>query len=242
MKSTDSDKKHHPSVADTVYEMVLSRINSGLYAENAKLPTEADFAKELNTSRPVVRSAIARLRNDGLVASRRGSGSFVLKRPGHNFLQFAPVESISDIQHCFEYRIMLEGEAAYLAAVHTQQEHFDKMEQALEDMDKAIETRDLVVEADFDFHRAIAEASANPFILASYLSLSEASHFAMNLARNLSLQSRKARLQTVQVEHHAIFQAIKDGQSEQAMQLMKEHIRGARRRVFEGPDKSPHST
>ncbi|WP_316862105.1 GntR family transcriptional regulator, partial [uncultured Cohaesibacter sp.] len=111
-----SETKSAPSLADTVYEALLSRIVAGTYPENSKLPTEAELAEDLGASRPTVRAAIARLRESGLVASRRGSGSFVLKRPDDSFLQFAPIESIADIQRSYEYRIMLEGEAAYFAA------------------------------------------------------------------------------------------------------------------------------
>jgi DNA-binding FadR family transcriptional regulator len=224
-------------MADVVYATVLERIVSGEYSPNSKLPTEADFARELKTSRPVIRAAIARLRESGLVVSRRGSGSYVLKRPDDSFLKFAPIESIADIQLCYEYRIMLEGEAAYFAAQRAKPEHLHKMEVELERMDEAVRTRTLAVEEDYRFHLVICEATDNHFILRSYLSITEASQMAMNLARSLSLQSRSRRLIDVQEEHHDILSAIRDHDGKKAKALMRNHIGNARRRVFEGPEK-----
>lgn len=224
-----------PSLADAVYEALLSRIVAGTYPENSKLPTEAALAEDLRASRPVVRAAIARLRESGLVASRRGSGSFVLKRPSDSFLQFAPIESIADIQRSYEYRIMLEGEAAYFAAERAGERDLQKMAVELKRMDEAIETRDLAVEEDYRFHLAICEASDNHFIVNSFQSLTDASHQAMNLARNLSVRSKQARRVIVQAEHHHIFNAIQNRDQDAAKLHMQEHIRNARRRVFEGP-------
>lgn len=224
------------SVADTAYQAIFQRIMSGEYPENSKLPTEAEFAEELGISRPTVRAAIARLRESGLVASRRGSGSFVLKRPDDRLLAFTRIESIADLQSCFEYRIMLESHAAGLAADRAGPSDLARMRAALDAMDAAIAERALMLEEDYGYHRAICEATDNPFIVDSFNSISEASHSAMSLALNLSLRSRESRLQAVQAEHRAIYDAIARGDSDAARTLMQTHIGNARKRIFQGPD------
>ncbi|WP_320142924.1 FadR/GntR family transcriptional regulator [uncultured Cohaesibacter sp.] len=224
-----------PSLADAVYEALLSRIVTGVYPENSKLPTEAELAEDLGASRPTVRAAIARLRESGLVASRRGSGSFVLKRPDDSFLQFAPIESIADIQRSYEYRIMLEGEAAYFAAERAGVEHLDKMSIELKRMDDAIETGDMGTGEDYRFHLAICEAADNHFFVSSFQALTEVSLQAMDISRNLSSRSKQARRVIVQEEHHRIFNAIRARDMDAARMRMQEHIRNARRRIFEGP-------
>lgn len=237
-EQSDASKHSTPvaSVAETTYQAIFRRIVSGEYPPNSKLPTEAAFAAELGVSRPTVRAAIARLRESGLVASRRGSGSFVLKRPDAQMLSFAPIESISGLQSCFEYRIMLEGQAAYLAAERAGPEDLERMRQALAAMDRAVAERELMLEEDFAYHLAICAAANNPFFVDSFNSISEASHTVMNLALNLSLRSRAARLQTVQAEHRAIYEAIASGSGEAARHLMQSHITNARNRIFQGPD------
>lgn len=230
-----SDQKK--SVVDVTYQTILERIIDGQYPEHNKLPTEAALAAELGVSRPTVRAAVARLRESGLVASRRGSGSYVLKRPSTGFLKFTPIETISDIQRCYEYRIMLEGEAAFFAAERASPSDLTRMEEALVAMDSAIERREMMLEDDFAYHLRICEASGNPFIVDSCHSISQASHDAMTLALSLSLSSREVRLQTVQREHYAIYEAIRAGDGNAARARMQTHIRNARRRVFEGQDR-----
>ena len=235
MTSTSNGIPKSPSLADSVYEALLSRIVAGSYPENSKLPTEAELALELGASRPVVRTAIARLRESGLVASRRGSGSFVLRRPDDSFLQVAPIESIADIQRAYEYRIMLESEAAYFAAERAVPDDLTKMAIELKRMDEAVKTLDLAVEEDYRFHLAVCEATDNHFIVSSFKSITDASKKAMDLARNLSVTSKQARRQVVQQEHHRIFNAIKDQDKDGAKAYMRDHIRNAQRRLFEGP-------
>ena len=103
-------------LSDQVYERILSKIVDGAFPENSKLPTEIELSKRLEVSRPVLRQALARLREDEVISSRQGSGSYVMRRPAPQMLDFAPVGSIADIQRCFEFRAAVEGAAAALAA------------------------------------------------------------------------------------------------------------------------------
>src|ERR671916_1206506 len=99
-----------------IYEKLFERIVAGEFPVNARLPSETELARRFGASRPVVREALARLRDDGLIVSRQGSGSYVRRRPDQAVLQFVPVGSIADIQRCFEFRAGLEAAAAALAA------------------------------------------------------------------------------------------------------------------------------
>lgn len=56
-------------------------IAEGQYPEGSRLPTEADLAARFGVNRHTIRHALSKLIEDGLVHSRRGSGSFVLARP-----------------------------------------------------------------------------------------------------------------------------------------------------------------
>ncbi|PRY22093.1 GntR family transcriptional regulator [Aliiruegeria haliotis] len=58
-----------------------SAIADGQYPEGSRLPTEADLAARFGVNRHTVRHALATLIEDGLVHSRRGSGTFVLSKP-----------------------------------------------------------------------------------------------------------------------------------------------------------------
>jgi GntR family transcriptional regulator len=71
-------------------------ILNGIYPVGAQLPTEEELCVRFEVSRHTVREALRQLRNDGLVSSRQGAGTTVL-RPGadHNYVH--GVSSINDL-------------------------------------------------------------------------------------------------------------------------------------------------
>src|ERR671916_1388904 len=121
-----------------IYEKLFERIVAGEFPVNARLPSETDLARRFGASRPVVREALARLRDDGLIVSRQGSGSYVRRRPDQAVLQFVPVGSIADIQRCFEFRVGLEGAAAALAAARWEDQDLADIKAAFDELELCI--------------------------------------------------------------------------------------------------------
>lgn len=224
------------TLGDQVYEQVLDMIVTGRFPENSRLPPEADLSQELGVSRPVLRQALERLRRDGLISSRKGSGSFVRRKPVAGGPAFAPVDSIADIRRCFEFRLAVEGEAAGLAAVRRTKQGLAQIKEALERLDDCIHTGELGTDADEAFHLAICEATDNRFFATARVSMQAHIIFGMNLARRLSLTHPVGRLELVQREHVDIYDAIARRDAEQACEAMRTHIDNARVRVFEGYD------
>ena len=64
-------------LADTL----RARVAEGRVGPGGALPSEAELAGEYGTSRVTVRRALDRLRQEGLVTSRRGAGWFVAFDP-----------------------------------------------------------------------------------------------------------------------------------------------------------------
>lgn len=223
-----------PKLSHQVYERIFELIVSGEYPERSRLPSEFELSRRFGASRPIVREALARLRDDGLIVSRQGSGSYVQRRPDAAVLRFVPVGSVADIQRCFEFRVGLEGAAAGLAAERWEEEDLREIKAALQDLESCIREGRLGVEADAQFHRAVADATHNPFHVSVQRSLEPHVAFGMNLARNLSLLRPTARLRIVQDEHEVIVEAIEARDPEGARRAMVTHIENARRRVFEG--------
>ncbi|WP_217808246.1 FadR/GntR family transcriptional regulator [Marivita cryptomonadis] len=227
-------QRQQMKLSDQVYEAVLTDIVQGRFPEGAKLPTETTLAQEFNVSRPVVREALARLRDDGLIQPRQGAGSFVLKRPGSALLRFAPIGSIADIQRCFEFRIAVEPMAAKLAATRRDDKELEKIKAALEALDEAIKLGTVDVASDFAFHNAVAHASRNAYFATTLHSLEQSVKTAMLLNRQLSLLNPLERLNLVQAEHRVVYKAILDRDGEAAFDAMYKHIEKARNRVFDG--------
>ncbi len=205
-----------------------------MYSDGDKLPTESDLADRFSVSRPVVREALAQLRDDNLINVRRGSGSYVIKRPSAAVLKFAPLGSIADIQRCFEFRETIEPKAAALAAQRRSEEELDRLHNALKDLEDAASDGKLGAAADFAFHLAISQASGNAFFEATMGSLESAAAAAIAVNRSLSLMRPSDRLAVVQREHEDIFKMIRVMDSEGAAASMRSHIEGARKRMFDG--------
>jgi DNA-binding FadR family transcriptional regulator len=217
-----------------IYDGIVSAIVSGEFAESSRLPSEIDLSHRFGVSRPVVREALARLRDDGLIVSRQGSGSYVTKRPDDAVLRFVPVGSIADIQRCFEFRVGLEGAAAALAAERWKNDDLADIRSAYEVLETCIRTGQLGVDADARFHQSIARATHNHYHVSVQLTLQAHIALGMNLTRNLSMLRTDARLRLVQDEHRAILTAIEARDNAAARIAMETHIENARRRMFEG--------
>lgn len=222
------------SLASAVYEKILEAIIEGQYPVNKKLPTEAQLCQRYEVSRPVLRDALARLKEDELVVSRRGSGSFVIRQPDSAVLKFAPISSIADIQRCFEFRTNVEARAAHLAALRRTQDQLDQIRRCYDIIDEANARHDLATDEDYRFHLAITEAASNHYYITVLKSLNESIKEGMNLTRGLSLMASQERLKLVQDEHLAIVEAISDKDGERAEAAMRAHIDNARHRMFEG--------
>ena len=221
-------------LSNAVYDQIFALIVSGEFSLNTRLPAEAELARRFGASRPVIREALARLRDDGIIVSRQGSGSYVRRRPDDAVLRFVPVSSISDIQRCFEFRAGLEGAAAALAAARAEERDIAEIRTALDALEQCIAVRELGVEADERFHLAVARATHNQYHILVQTSLQAHLSAGMHLSRNLSMLHSEARLRLVQEEHVAILEAIEARDSLRARAAMEIHINNARYRMFQG--------
>jgi GntR family transcriptional repressor for pyruvate dehydrogenase complex len=222
-----------PGLADRVYHLLYGRISNGEYPANRKLPSETALAEEFGVSRPVLRAALERLREQGLIHSRQGAGSFVREMKTVP-IGFARVETIADIQRCYEFRICLETTAARLAAARRNAETLQEIATALSLMEGATETQTHREDADFAFHLAIARAANNQYFEASMRALREHIYVGMKLhGQSLMTDGAKA-LRNVFGEHSAIFAAIRDGDGETAERLMRAHLAHSQNRLFGG--------
>lgn len=223
-----------PTKADSVYDLLLQAIIEGTYAVNSKLPAEDRLSKEIGVSRPVLRTALIRLRDDGIVISRRGSGNFVARRPNQSVMEFVPLGSITDIQRCYEFRMDVEAAAAKWAAQRRTEEDLDAMEAAYREISASYLHQGLGVDADFNLHQAVANASQNSNYIAVLASLAEQVEFGMNLSRSLTLIASPNRNALVQMEHRKIIDAIRLQDAEAASRAMHDHLSNAWDRMFEG--------
>lgn len=221
-------------LSDVVYDGIVALIARGDMILNSRLPSETELSARFAVSRTVVREALGRLREDGVIVSRQGSGSYVKQQPDMAVLRFAQVGSLADVQRCFEFRAGHEAAAAALAAERWQEEDLERIKEALDLLEICLKNGTVGIDEDRRFHEAVAQATRNQYYISIQASLASSIATGMNITRQLSLLRTPERLRSVQLEHDAIFEAIRQRDREEARLAMERHILNARQRMFEG--------
>lgn len=221
-----------PSLVDMLAHRLREEINSGRLKPGDRLPTEHQIAETYGVSRPIVREAVGLLKHDGMVLTRQGAGAFVAE-PGaiSTFrLDIADFTDKDEIRNIAELLMAIEATATALAAGRRTDADIARIRVQLDAMQQAIDDGGPGVDEDVGFHRAIVEATGNPFFR-------DLSDFLDRRVRNFirTARSNTARLhgvtQIVQQEHQAIFDAIVAGDPAAARAAAETHLKNAAARL-----------
>ena len=219
------------SLSDYVYEELLHQFQSEKYQSGAKLPGELKLASEFSVSRPIVREALARLRDDGYITSKKGSGSFLIRADSASLVSAMPIREWVDFENAFEFRGSLEALIAAKAAECATE--LDKVH--IENTYRANCTRtasrylDHIVR-DFEFHRAIAEATHNPFYCQALEYLQKEIQDGIERCSQI-LQSNRMTYRPKDNEHALIVKAITEGKATLAFSTMMAHVNSSCLRI-----------
>jgi DNA-binding FadR family transcriptional regulator len=220
------------ALPDQIVRALRGEIAGGRLRPGARLPTEKALAERYGVSRPVVREAIASLKQDGLVISRQGAGAFVAEGGArHVFrLDVGKLEDEVEVEHIIELLVAMEVAMAGKAAERRTAAQLARLEKALAAIDRTIAAGHDGVEEDMLFHRAVAEASGNPFFR-------ELNDFLEARARQFirAARTNTARIgglpRMVQGEHAAICEAIRKRDPAAARRAAETHLRNAAKRL-----------
>lgn len=213
-------------VADKLEAMIVG----GDMAVGKRLPTENGLCESFGVSRTVIREAIAHLKSLGLVETRRGVGSTVIRTTTN---EAKPAMSISpttveDILHVLELRLNLEPAAAELAAQRYDEKDGLILRAQHEAFTQALAAKSQARVEDYQFHLAIASATKNPFFKTFYEQLSQS---VIPRAKLLSIEINPAAtdkyLVRVEEEHALILEAILSRDAVAARALMYQHLKRA---------------
>jgi DNA-binding FadR family transcriptional regulator len=115
-----------PSLADQVFEQLASEILSGRHAPGATLPAERKLVERFSVNRHVVREALKRLEQIGVIKITQGGGTRVLDFMQHAGLDLlalmaeyshARPESLQVWLAVHEMRVVIAADAARLCAL-----------------------------------------------------------------------------------------------------------------------------
>lgn len=216
------------SLPETIAADIQQEITAGNLKPGDRLPTESELSETFGVSRTVVREAIAQLRHEGLVETRRGVGAFITEPERRQFLRIdgLSLDDPESFRSLFQLRNVLEVEAAGLAALlHTDAE-LAKIDDALNRMINADQWSGDGVVADLDFHHAIASATGNEYFPVFVGFISEKMSEAMHSSRVYAI--REEIVKVTIAEHVAVRDAIAKRDVEEARRTMELHILGGR--------------
>lgn len=213
-----------------VIDSIASDIVTGRFATGAALPGERALASSLGVSRPLVREALANLAGRGLVEISPGRGTFVKSVTGFGRLDSIDLMRYSTARQVVEARVILESQAARLAAERATPAQIELMTAALDRMDSS---RDPVERGRLDlaFHLTIARASHNPVIEAMLRSI--APLMVQLMMRSIGDGTTASLSHPL---HYECLNAIRDRNPEEAEKAMIKHLRVADASYGEGYD------
>jgi GntR family transcriptional repressor for pyruvate dehydrogenase complex len=220
------------SLSEQVAEVLHEEIKTGNYRPGERLPTEANLAESFGVSRTVIREALARLKFDGILDSRQGQGAVVAQAGDRKVFRIEDLGNASQtrLAYLFELRAILEGDAAALAAKRRSEDQLSSMERRLQEMEEAVREDIDGTDPDMAFHQLLADSSRNPFLIELMEFLNAKLREVIQTAREHSSQY-PGWPDSVQLEHEAIFKAIRAQEEAAAREAMLEHIKNAGERL-----------
>ena len=222
-----------PLLPSRIASQILQQIVDEQLKPGDRLPTEQALADSFGVSRNVVREAISRLRADGIIQSRQGVGAFVARSTGIPTLRF-DAEALSDrsaFLALFELRGILEIRAASLAARRRTDAQLAALGEALARMRGTEKWVAGGVDADLEFHKAIAAGTGNAYIKMAISFLSEQVRVTIMETRERSGAAVVDIVEVTIAEHAAIYEAIAARDAARAHDAMAIHIRNAAARL-----------
>lgn len=220
------------TLADRLTEELAHEIRSGAYPIGARLPTEKVMTQQYGVSRTVIREVISRLKFEGLVETKQGSGTVVLDpAASYSFRLGKPDEDLArGVLRILELRRGIEAEMAALAAERRSAKDLSRLKACLKNIDLAVQRGGNGVEEDLQFHLTIAHATGNPHYPELLGMLTLALKDAIRITRgNEARQTPLA--EEVRKEHEAICKAIERKDVEAARAAAFSHMTNTERRI-----------
>jgi GntR family transcriptional regulator, transcriptional repressor for pyruvate dehydrogenase complex len=197
-------------------------LNTGMFKQGDKLPTQLELMTRYSAGRNTVREAVQGLVALGLLEVRAGYGTTVCRTDGQAVLartmSAAKLDEVA-MDDLLEFRLLLEGEAAALASDRASAGDHDAIRAALADYQDAVRRSEEVYSHDVAFHRAIADATHNRLYVGVIDTSSQLFQQAMQAADRAPGDIFEAATEHALIAHH-----ILAGDGVSAQKAMREHI------------------
>ncbi|HEV2862210.1 MAG TPA: FadR/GntR family transcriptional regulator [Pyrinomonadaceae bacterium] len=223
------DPEHAGTTSEGVVTQLREMIHRGELRPGDRLPPERDLAKLLGVSRPTLRAGIRSLAAVGVLQSRQGAGTFVVKSDGPPSLDSSPLRLMASLHgftsaEMFEARLSLEMAVAGLAAERATGDQMATMAEEVAGMYASLDDPEQFLVHDVRFHQTVAASSGNRILTA-----------LMNMVATILFETRiktvkrATDLKESAEMHRNIYRAIREHNPEAARDAMYDHLTRAKR-------------
>ena len=214
-----------------LYEQIVQQIEdsilNGTLKAGDQLPSERELALKFGVSRTAVREAVKSLHEKGLVEAYSGRGTFITNGTSQAVTQsinlMMKIDQTDGSANLAEVRQILEPEIAALAATRIQEPQLALMREAFSVMNQALKDPEAYIEADLDFHLALAEAAENPLILSLLDSI-----VGLLREQRIKIFFQESGPERGQHHHARILAAIEKRDPDASRAAMRDHLEQVR--------------
>ena len=195
-------------------------IRQGELPHGSRLPPERALAEQFGVGRSSVREAIRSLELQGLLVTRHGSGSFVDTQSLDAVTTLlAPGNGSGGLKDIFEMRHLLEPQIAALASRRATAPDIERLATILVEQQRQILEGETGVDADTEFHFALATATHNPALVKVVNAVED----VLRRSRDRYLQ-QPGRPERSLHSHHEILEMVRAGDDAGARRAMDHHL------------------
>lgn len=210
-----------------IAKQLREAILRGQWKPGDRLPTEQELAGVFDVARGTAREALKHLSASGMINSSRGSGGGtyvvvpaaedVASRLSEAIMLWFRAGDVS-VGEVDEARLTLERQCVALAAERRTEEDLEAMAAPLaRAQDPELDTAEWL-NADLDFHTAITRAAGNRILELAMTSV----HLVRPMTNTVFVDLLDR--DTIQGQHEAIFEAIRDQDADRACARLLDHV------------------
>ena len=233
--SNNTERKYSlftPVETETIVQRIIGQVSQSLIRGELnpgdRLPPEPELAEQLGVSRTALREALKTLAGLGVIHSKRRGGTFIatsISEAMFNPLVFSLIIEKGSKEEILELRILMEVDALELAMEKGNEEDFLRLEQELDEFEKAMVAgdTDALSELDVRFHLSILEISRNSAFIRIGRTVMQL--FAFPIGRALKVFGPN----TVLESHRELLRIMR----KKDLQAVREHVRNSFKRSVE---------
>jgi GntR family transcriptional repressor for pyruvate dehydrogenase complex len=221
---TNIDSQRRGTTSEEVVLRLREMIQRGELNSGDRLPPERDLSRLLGVSRPTLRAGIGSLAAMGVLQSRQGAGTFVVKADVSPTLDGSALRMLAALngftpKEMFEARLALEMSIAGLAAERATGDQMATMSEEIAGMYASLDEPEQFLVHDMHFHQTVAAASGNRILTA-----------LMNMVAKILFEARSKTvkratdLKESAEMHRHIYRAIRERNPDAARRAMQEHL------------------